>query len=605
MGRQCIDVPLKSRIAPSYSPFGTKWRRRYNGTRSPADERNSLDGVFFKMTVMTGKHAMMQMLQAEGVKYVFGNPGTSESAMMDAIEHYPDLNYVLVTQEGVAVGMADSYGRATGKPAFVNLHIETGLANAISLLHNANEGGSPMVVTSGNKDIRELAHERTDLAAMVPQFTKWTAEATHAEQVPFFLRRAFNEAKTPPTGPTYVGFSANSMDDEADFNIFPSAQGYHRTAPDVHAIEDATRILAGASNPIMIISDRISQSGASGEAVRLAELLGCPVHTTIMHSEANFPESHPQFRGTIRLAYPESEQILNKADAVLLVGKMATGYYMFSKPRLDYFGPNTKLIHIDTDPTQVGTTQRTAVGIVADPKVTLTDLTESLDAGMSGTAREAAKGRVAVLGEEKQAQRAAWDKNLKAQWNDSPMTRERMAYEVARAVPDDTIIADDSVTARDAVHSAFQFDEPQSFYAGRGGALGWGMGGTLGVKLAHPDRPVVGILGDGSAMMTVQGLWTASAYNIPVVYVVCNNGMYRVLKVNMNAYKTLVEGQETPTSKYIGMDFPVPFDIAGMAEAMGVYGRKIENPADIAPEIDKALASGKPAVLDVIIDGKV
>lgn len=554
---------------------------------------------------MSGKHAMMEMLRAEGVKYVFGNPGTSESAMMDAIEHYTDLEYILVTQEGVAVGMADSYGRATGKPAFVNLHIETGLANAISLLHNASEGGSPIVVTSGNKDIRELAHERTDLASMVEQFTKWTAEATYPEQVPFFLRRAFNEAKTPPTGPTYVGFSANSMDDKADVNLFPSAQGYYRTAPDAQAIEDATRILAEASNPLMIISDRIAQSGASEEAVRVAELIGCPVHTTIMHSEFNFPESHPQFRGTVRFAYPESEEIVNQADAVLLVGKMATGYYMFSKPRLEYFGPNTKLIHIDTDPTQVGTTQRTDVGIVADPKVTLADLAESLDAGMSGSAREAAKGRAVVLAEEKQFKLAAWEKGLEAHWNDSPMTRERMAYEISQAVPDDTIIADDAVTARDAVHNLLHFDTPHSFYAGRGGALGWGMGGTLGVKLAHPDRPVLGILGDGSAMMTVQGLWTASVYNIPVVYVICNNGMYRVLKINMNAYKTLIEGDENPTSKYIGMDFQQPFDIAGIAEAMGVYGCKIEDPSDIAPEIDKALESGKPAVLDVVIDGAV
>ena len=557
------------------------------------------------MTVMSGKHAMMEMLRAEGVKYVFGNPGTSESAMMDAIEHYPDLEYVLVTQEGVAVGMADSYGRATGKPSVLNLHIETGLANAISLMNNAREGGSPMVVTSGNKDIRELAHERTDLAAMVEQFTKWTAEATYPEQVPFFLRRAFNEAKTPPTGPTFVGFSANSMDNEADVDIFASPDGYHRTAPDAQAVEKAAGILAEASNPLMIVSDRIAQSGASEEAVRVAELLGCPVHTTIMHSEFNFPESHPQFRGPIRLAYPEAEETVNKADAVLLVGKMATGYYMFSKPRLDYFGPNTKLIHVDTDPTQVGTTQRTEVGMVADPKVTLADLAEALDAGMSGTARETAKGRAAALDEEARAKRSAWEQQLCAQWNDSPMTRERMAFEIAQAVPDDAIIADDSVTARDAVHSAFRFDEPQSFYAGRGGALGWGMGGTLGVKLAHPDRPVVGILGDGSAMMTVQGLWTAAVYNIPVVYVICNNGAYRVLKINMNAYKTLIEGDENPTSRYIGMDFPIPFDIAGMAEAMGVQGRKIEDPADIAPEIDKALASGKPAVLDVVIDGSV
>jgi len=557
------------------------------------------------MPVMTGKHAMMRMLQAEGVKYIFGNPGTSESPMMDALEDYPDLEYVLVTQEGVAVGMADSYGRATSKPSFVNLHIETGLANAISLMHNAREGGSPMVVTSGNKDIREFAQEYTELKEMVRLFTKWTSEATYADQIPFFMRRAFNEAKTPPTGPTYVSFTANSMDGEADIDIFPSAAGYNRIGPDVDAIDDATRILNEASNPIMIVSDRISQSGAQTQAVRVAELLGCPVYSTIMNSEMNFPETHPMWRGGIRLSYPESEATLKNADAVLLVGKMASGYYMFSKPRLSYFDNSTKLIHIDPDPTQVGTTQRTAVGIVADPKVTLSQLAESLDSSMSGSVRETAKGRAARLSQEKDSINQSWQKLVKDHWNDTPISRERMTTEIANAVPSDTIIADDSVTARDAVHNAFNFSEPGSIYAGRGGALGWGMGGTLGVKLAHPDRPVVGILGDGSAMMTVQGLWTASVYNIPVVYVICNNGAYRVLKLNMNAYKNLIHGDEEPTSQYIGMDFPRRFDIASMAEANGVYGRRIEDPADIAPEIDKALASGKPAVLDVVIDGSV
>lgn len=557
------------------------------------------------MAVMKGKHALMEMLRAEAVTYVFGNPGTSESAIMDALEAYPDLRYILVTQEGVAVGMADAYARATGKPAFLNLHIETGLANAISLLHNANEGGTPMVVTSGNKDIRELAHERTDLADMVRQFTKWTAEATHPEQVPFFLRRAFNEAKTPPTGPTYVGLSANALDGEADFDIFPSPVGHHRTAPDAQAIEDATRILGTASNPIMIISDRIAQAGAQGEAVRVAELLGCPVYSTAMHSEMNFPETHPQWRGALRFAYPDSQGVIDRADAALLVGKLATGYYMFSRPRLSYFKPTTKLVHVDPDPRQVGGTQRTAVGIVADPKTTLARLAESLDAGMSGSVREAAKGRAVALAGERRDAREAWQKSVEAHWNDAPMSRERMMHEIAGALPDDVLIADDSVTAGAAVHNTFLFDEPGSFYAGRGGALGWGMGGTLGVKLAHPDRPVVGILGDGSAMMTVQALWTASVYKIPVVYVICNNGAYRVLKVNMNAYKRLIEGEEKPTSKYIGMDFPLPLNIAGIAEALGVYGRTIADPAELAPAVRHAVELGQPSVLDVVIDGSV
>ena len=153
------------------------------------------------MTRMTGRRAMLEMLRAEGVEYIFGNPGTSESPIMHELESFPELKYVLVLQEGVAVGMADAYARATGRPAFVNLHIETGLANGISLLHNAYAGGTPLVLSAGNKDIRELAHGRTDLAEMVRPFTKWTAEVTHPDQVPFVMRRAFNEAKTPPTGP--------------------------------------------------------------------------------------------------------------------------------------------------------------------------------------------------------------------------------------------------------------------------------------------------------------------------------------------------------------------------------------------------------------------
>ena len=165
------------------------------------------------------------MLRAEGVKYIFGNPGTSEGAILDALEDYPDLEYVLTTQEGAAMGMADAYARSTQQPSFVSLHIETGLANGISLLHNAKEGGTPMVVTSANKDIRKLAEGRTQLDEMTRLFTKWSAEVTHPEQIPSVVRRAFTEAKTPPTGPVYIGFSANALDDRGDVEIVPSTRG--------------------------------------------------------------------------------------------------------------------------------------------------------------------------------------------------------------------------------------------------------------------------------------------------------------------------------------------------------------------------------------------
>ena len=183
------------------------------------------------MPRMTGKRALFEMLRAEGVRHIFGNPGTSESAIMETLEDYPDIGYHLALQEGVAMGMADAYARAARTPAFVNLHIDTGLANGISLLNNAHQGGTPLVLTAANKDVRKLAEGRTELAEMVRLFTKWTAEVTHPEQIPGAVRRAFNEAKTPPTGPVFLAFAANALDDEADVEIVPSAEGFSVWAP--------------------------------------------------------------------------------------------------------------------------------------------------------------------------------------------------------------------------------------------------------------------------------------------------------------------------------------------------------------------------------------
>ena len=174
------------------------------------------------MTVMTGTYGLLEMLRAENVKYIFGNPGTSEAAIMDGLEDFPDIEYILVVQEGVAVGMADAYARATGKVGFISLHIDNGLANAFSLLADSNYAGTPLVITAGNKDVRKLAEGRSDLARMAEPFCKWSVEITHPDQYPNVLRRAFLEARTPPTGPVFVSFSANSLDDESDMDIYPS-----------------------------------------------------------------------------------------------------------------------------------------------------------------------------------------------------------------------------------------------------------------------------------------------------------------------------------------------------------------------------------------------
>ena len=554
------------------------------------------------MVRMEGKRALMEMLKAEGVEYIFGNPGTSEAAIMDILEEYPAIKYMLATQEGVAMGMADGYAIATGRPSFVNLHIETGLANGISLLHHAWEGGTPIVLTSGNKDVRKLAEGRTDITEMVRLFTKWSVEITHPEQVPGVIRRAFNEARTPPTGPVFVGFSANALDDEAEVEIQPSPTGYFRISADVEAVEAAARILAGASRPIIVVGDRLGKSGGTAEAVRLAEAVGARVYAA-SYAEMNFPTGHPQFMGRINAGLPEGRETLSQGDVVLAVGtNVFSGFFYFSGRVL---GPDTRLIHLDSAHNEVGKSEPTEVGIIADPKVALVQLRDAAEGAMSGFAREAAKGRVASLASEKSAIKARWEHDLKERWDTRPMSPARMMTELARALPADAIIADDSITSRDAIHGAMEFIEPGSIYSERAGAIGWGMGSTMGIKLAHPNRPVVGILGDGSAMMTIQGLWTAANSNIAAVYVICNNRSYRILKLNMNRYKTHILGEDRLSSKYIGMDFPLPLDMAAIANAMGVHGRTVEDPEDLGPALKEALGLGKPALLDVVIDGSV
>ena len=553
------------------------------------------------LSVMTGKKALLEMLRAEGVRYIFGNPGTSEGPFLQALLDYPDLEYVLTTQETTAMGMADGYARAAGCASFVSLHIDTGLANGISLLHNAKEGGTPMVVTSANKDIRQLAQGRTDLAEMVRLFTKWSAEATHPEQVPTLVRRAFNEAKTPPTGPVYVGFSANALEGEAEVDIAASPAVYSRTAPDRDAISDAVDILAGASSPVMIVGDRVAQSGAASEAVRLAELLGARVYSTV-YSEMDFPTGHPQYLGTISPGLPAARKTLSSADVVVAVGtSVFSGLFYTSGSNL---GSGTKLVHIDSASREIGKTEPTDVGIAADPKVALAELADALERSVSGSDRETAKGRAASVAKENAARMAAWDELLERRWDHTPMSSERMMAEIAAVLPDDTVIADDAVSSRASMMGAMDFDEPGSLFGACGGSLGWGMGGAMGIKLALPDRPVVGIVGDGSAMMAVQALWTAANSDIPVVYVICNNRSYRVLKINMNTYRTQVLNQDVP-SKYIAMDFPIPLNLAGMAEAIGVYGRTVERPEEVGPAVKEALDLGKPALLDMVIDGSV
>ena len=551
---------------------------------------------------MRGSIALMEMLRAEGVKYIFGNPGTSEAPILDAMEAYPDFEYVLAVQESVAIGMADTYARATGTPAFVSLHIDNGLSNSFALLIDSYNTGTPLVVTAGNKDVRKLTEGRSDLAEMARPYAKWSAEITHPEQYPSAIRRAFNEAASPPTGPVFLSLSANSLDDEADIDIVPSRRFTKSPNADPKDIEDAVELLARAENPILLVGDRVMETGGTAAAVRVAEQLGAAVYG-YLSTQVNFPTGHPQYMGPMTVRHSAAVETLNNADVVLAAGCPVFSEFFYKGDTV--LGPHTKLVHIDINANEIGKSEPTDVGVFASPGAALAQIAEALESEMTGSQIEAARGRAEAVAAKTRAADEAFRSTAPSGGNRRPMSPESAMLALSEALPDNAVVFDDSVSNRASLQAAAKFNEPGDFFSARGNSIGWGPGGGLGLKLANPDRPVVAVCGDGSAMMSVQGLWTAVNSNIPTVFVMCNNAMYRILKLNMNIYKNDIQGRPDEPSKYMAMDFPVPFDFAALGRAFGMHGVRIEDPSEIGPELNKAIEMNAPAVLDVVMDGAI
>ena len=554
------------------------------------------------MARMTGKRALVEMLRAEGVKYVFGNPGTTELPFIDALQDARDIQYINTLFEGVAAGMADGYARITQKPAFMNFHISVGVSNSIAVMYNSWRGGTPMVITSGQAPTSLQLHNPTLYSNMVNvmrEYTKWAGEVTTPWDVPSIIRRAFKVASTPPTGPVFVSLAWDALNGEADVDIIPSAGGYYRIRPDVQAVSDAAKLLAQAQRPLILIGDRVSQSpGAPVEVARVAEQIGAPVYATSF-SEVHIASSHPHYMGTFDTSWlhRSMKQRFDQADAILAIGTEVMVQSM-PTPEPAFSGP-PKLIHLDCSAWDIQRSYPVAVGVLGDIKAGLEELSLALDDAMTGAAKEAARSRGAAVAQEKGRKQEAFQAVVRERWDHVPMSPERFAVELKGALPPDALVCDDSITVRSALLSAIDFDQPGTLVGGRGGSLGFGMGATLGMKLASSQRPVVGIIGDGTAMYTIQALWTAANYGIPVTYVMCNNGSYKVLRENMARYLTGTERQ----SEYIGMDFyQRPLDFVKLAHAFDIEGVRVERPEDLAPALRKAIDSGKLRVVDVILD---
>ena len=554
------------------------------------------------MAKMTGVDALMAVLDSYDVEYVFGNPGSTEVVFMDALYQHPRIKYMLALHETVAMGMAGGYSWASGKTGFVNVHTAPGVANAISALYNANVADFNIVLTAGQQDTRLIQREpglTGDLVSMTKPFTKWSAEVQHPQDIPLMMHRAFKMSGQTPQGPTFLSLPQDVLSREADIEVGRPSWIPSGLRPDPEAIDRAATLLAGAKSPVLFLGFRVSRCGALGEAVELAELIGARVTENRIRAETAFPTDHPLFEGGMWTDVPNAPDVLKDADVVMAIGANFISQLFYTSDQI--VNPASKVIHLDTDPWEIGKNQPTDIGILADIKAALRELLTAVSEKMTGDDRAGARERVSSISDANQRRREVIWEQAQSGGNAEPMPASRLMLGLKEAIPPDTVIVDGGITSSMALRDLLDFGDAESYLAVRDndGSLGDALPMAMGVKLALPDRPVVGVVGDGNAMYSIQGLWTAAHHQIPVVWVICNNATYRILKLN----SMRVLGPEA-REKLHSVDLGGPaLNFAKIAESLGIDGVQVTRGDEVRPAIERALALGKPALVDAVIDG--
>jgi benzoylformate decarboxylase len=552
-----------------------------------------------------GRQIFMETLLAEGVEYVFGNPGTTESPLLDALLDYPQIRYIVSLQEAVAVSMADAYAHASGKVGIVNLHVAPGLGNGLGSLYNAWEGRTPLIVTAGQQDTRMRLRDPLlghNLVAMAAPLVKWSVQAESADELPLLLNRAFKVARDEPSGPVFVALPINVMEQETRNPPMAPARLFARAAPDPAGVDEAAALLVSARQPVIVCGDGVARSGAMAELVALAEQTGAPVWGDVLPGRLAFPTGHPNFRDRLPGDHALIRQSLGGADTVLLVAGefFEEVWHTAGSP----FPDGAAIIQVDAAPSQLARNFPVTVGLVADPKAALAALSAAVAAKATGAFRARVQSAQAALArlkaQEWEKQKARSEKGAEGK----PMAPARLMLEIRDALPKDAIIVQESITATADLYRTIPVSDATGFYGPRGGGIGQGLPSAIGVKVAHPNRPVLAISGDGSSLYTIQALWSAAHHRLPVVFVILNNKAYRILKINMNRYRRdFGLGGERP---HPHMDLTDPdLGYVDIAKGFGVPGRTVSDPAEVGPALKAAFASGKPYLLDILVDGAV
>ena len=546
--------------------------------------------------MMTGRAAFLQLLIDEGVTHLFGNPGTTELAIMEAVPDFPQLKYVLGLQESVVLGMADGFARASNRLAAVNLHCTPGLGHAMGALYNAKFSGSPLIVTAGQYEIGYGLQEPLLYEPLVPiaqPLVKWAVEVTRIQDLPRIIRRAAKIAMTPPMGPVFISLPGSILDDEAELEFGSPTRVDVRTRPADDAIEQLALRLALAKKPVVIAGRELAQRGVLQEAGELANLLGAAVYQEPIAYNARFFSDHPACMGDLTRNQKKVRQTLEQYDLLLCLG--ADLLRMSPYSAVEPLPEGMPVIHITERDWELGKNYPTEMAIRADVSETLKALLPVLKRLRSRQQADEADRRLVELAgrnwtvQRETARRAAIDAATS-----QPIDPRWLMLRLVELLPDNAIVVEEALTAAPFLASFLAMRDAHSFYGLASGGLGFAVPGAIGISLAQPQRPVVAAIGDGSAMYGIQALWTAAHLKLPITYVIINNRSYRIIKERLVASRK--------SDRFVAMDMKdPPIDFTAVAKGLGLNAVCVTDPAELSTVLKQAIAGGLPNLIEVIV----
>jgi benzoylformate decarboxylase len=521
----------------------------------------------------TVRDASFDLFRAHGMTTIFGNPGSTELPML---ADFPgDFRFVLGLQEAVVVGMADGFAQASRRTAIANLHTAPGVGNAMGAIFNAQANHTPLLVTAGQQARAQMTLQANltnrDATRLPHPFVKWSFEPPRAEDVPLALAHGAHLASLPPQGPVFVSLPMDDWGaevDAADAEAAISRRVSGRAVADPEAVRQLAEDLDAAASPVLVAGPDIDASDGWDAAVALAEKQRLPVWATPAPGggKLGFPEDHPNFRGVLPPAIGPVAQTLEGHDLILVAGSSVFPYYPHIPGSL--LPEKARLIAVTSDPDEAA---RAPMGeaIVADVGLTLAALLEELPES-SRPAPEPNPGPSEIPAAD-------------------PLDSSTVHSALAEVFPEEGIVVLESPASTLALRNQLRLSRPGSYYFSAGGGLGFGLAASVGVQLAQPDRPVVCVIGEGSAQYAISAFWSAAAYEVPVTFLVMRNSEYAILKW----FAEVESVQGAP-----GLDLPA-LDVAAVAQGYGVDSRLAIDRDEVREALAAALASSKPELVEV------